>query len=274
MNFLITNYNNPLLKKIYDILIYDNKSTKFIDEHIQYNTIKKFIVKHKINIIIHSDTISDIDECEKLGNEALTINKSSINTLTKLCNELNITLIYLSSHEVYGNSTTNVLDESSSCTPINILGTSQKSSELLISNSCDKFFILRLSWIFGLDNCYIKQIISNAKTPLMFCSEKVVNPTSVKFVVQVMHKLITTTHYGLYNCASSNFCSKLELTKFIFDFIDFPKEVLPFPDTILNKFTKTANLSALNINSLKETFSINIPDYENEIKNYINSNFK
>ena len=159
MTFLISNYNNPLLKKIYDNLKSNNKSIKFLNEEISYRTTKNFILKNKIDTIIHTDIIYDIDECEKLSIKAININKNITQILTDICSELDITLIYLSSQEVYGDISCVKLTEDSICTPINTLGKSQKICEEIISQSLEKFFILRLSWVFGTEKCYIKQII-------------------------------------------------------------------------------------------------------------------
>lgn len=274
MSFLISNYNNPLLKKIHDNLKSNNKSVNFLDENMSSSKeIKNIISMNNINTIIHTDTIYDIDECEKLGLKAISINKNIIKTLIDICNELNLTLIYLSSQEVYGDLQDQPLSEKLSCNPINILGKSQKICEDIILNSLKTFFILRLSWVFGTDKCYIKQIIGNAKTPLIFSSEKIVNPTPINFIINTILSIISTNKFGIYNCATSNYCSKLDFTKFIFELIDYPKEVLPFPTEILQKFTKTANNSALNIKLLKNTFNIDIQDYESEVVQYINSNF-
>lgn len=274
MTFLISNYNNPLLKKIYDNLKSNDKSIKFLNEDISYKTTKDFILKNKIDTIIHTDTIYDIDECEKLSTKAINTNKNITQILTDICSELNITLIYLSSQEVYGENSCAKLTEDSICNPINTLGKSQKNCEEIILKSLDKFFILRLSWVFGTEKCYIKQIIKNAKTPLVFSSEKIVNPTPINLITNILFNIVQTTKFGIYNCATSNFCSKLEFTKFIFKLIDYPKDVLPFPKEILCRFTKTATNAALDINLLKSTFNIDIKTYESEVLNYINSNFK
>lgn len=273
MTFLISNYNNPLLKKIYDNLKSNNKSIKFLNEDISYKTIKNFILKNKIDTIIHTNIIYDIDECEKKSIKAIDINKNITQILTDICKNLNLTFIYLSSQEVYGENTCINLTEDSICTPINTLGKSQKICEEIISQSLEKFFILRLSWVFGTEKCYIKQIIQNAKTPLVFSSEKIVNPTPISFITNILLRIVQTNKFGIYNCATSNSCSKLEFTKFIFKLIDYPKEVLPFPKDIINKFTKTATNSALDINLLKNTFNITPQTYESEVLNYINSNF-
>lgn len=273
MSFLISNYNNPLLKKIHDNLKSNNKSINFLDDDISYKVIKNFIYKNNIDTIIHIDTICDIDECEKLGEKAISININSIKILVDICNEFNITLIYLSSQEVYGENQNLILSESTSCNPINILGKSQKSCEDIITNSLKNFFILRLSWVFGSDKCYIKQIISNTKTPLIFSSEKIINPTPINLIINIILNIVETDKFGIYNCATSNYCSKLDFTKFIFKLINHPKDVLPFPNEILQKLTKTSNNSALDINLLKNTFNIDIQTYETEVINYINSNF-
>ena len=274
MNFLITNYNNPLLKNIHDTLKSNNESIKFISEHISHKSLKDFILKNEINIILHTDIIYDIDECQKLGSQAIKQNTNTINIISKICNELNIKLIYLSSHEVYGDYPILPLVENIISNPINTLGESQKGSEAILTNNTKNYFILRLSWVFGLENCYIKQIISNAKTPLIFCSEKIVNPTPINLIINIILTISKTTKFGTYNCATKNSCSKLDLTKFIFNFIDFPKEVSPFPDSILSKFTKTAYNSSLDCSLLEKTFDITIPSYKTEVTTYINSNFK
>ncbi len=253
MNISISNSENPLLSNyIYDYFKLQVKhNISIFDSNIYLNkkNIEKIILKNNLDAIIHLDPILDIDKYEK--------------------NPDIIKFIYISSFHSYGEYSNIPYVESDSCEPINNFGLFQYESEKIIKKNLKKYFIIKSSWIFGGQNCYIKQIISNSNTPLFFCSKHIVNPTHIKFISSTLDNIINTNKYGVYNCASQNSCSKIELSKFIFDFINVKKEILPIPKELSNKLTRTAKMGAINSSLLENTFNIKLPNWKDSVCDYI-----
>ncbi|MGL4740115.1 MAG: sugar nucleotide-binding protein [Sarcina sp.] len=264
MKSLIINFDNPILNKLNSKL--DN--SLILNNQSNSKLIKKYILDNFIDTIIFSDMIFDLEKTNH--DESLTY-KSNYHLATLLVNlskSENLTLIYLSSYEVYGNYKLTEYTETDNLVPINPLGISQMKTENLLVSKLTNFFILRCSWIYGTSNCAVKQIIANTNTPLMYANEKLINPTSILEISIYINKLIESKKYGIYNCASQNSCSKLEFTKFIFKLLNIKKEVLAIPKSILTKLTPSAENSALNTSLLKSTISYS-KTWEDILYNYI-----
>lgn len=264
MKSLIINFDNPILNKLNsqlnDSLMLNNKSNIKI--------IKKYIQENFIDNIIFTDVIFDLEKGQL--NKDLTYKKNCdlATLLINIALKEKLTLVYLSSYEVYGNYKNSEYNETDKLLPINIIGSAQSKIENLIRSKLTNFFILRCSWIYGTSNCFVKQIISNANTPLVYANEKIVNPTSLSQLSIYINKLLESKDFGIYNCASENSCSKLEFTKFIFDLLNIEKDVLVIPKSITNKLAPSAKNSALNIALLKDTISYS-KTWEAALYNYI-----
>ena len=271
MNISISNSENPLSNYIYDYFKLQVKhNISIFDSNIYLNkkNIEKIILKNNLDAIIHLDPILDIDKYEK-NPDIIKSNIKIIQNLINACKNQNIKFIYISSFHSYGEYSNIPYVESDSCEPINNFGLFQYESEKIIKKNLKKYFIIKSSWIFGGQNCYIKQIISNSNTPLFFCSKHIVNPTHIKFISSTLDNIINTNKYGVYNCASQNSCSKIELSKFIFDFINVKKEILPIPKELSNKLTRTAKMGAINSSLLENTFNIKLPNWKDSVCDYI-----
>ena len=272
MNILITNLENPISKKIYDLYQTNNININFTNKIENVSLIKSIFKKHNIDLIIHNDAIYDLKKC--------TTDKSSINKnisdatiISKACKSFDIPIIYISSYEVYGDTQEIPYIETDLSLPINNLGVSQKKVENIFSSNNIKCFILRSSWVFGTDSCYIKQIIANAKTPMIFCNSKIVNPTSIHYLFKVIIEISKTSKYGTYNCSGLDYCSKLEFTEYIFNIIDLPKKLEVFPKMVKQKLAPSAEFSGLNCNLLESTFKIKNLDWKTSVIQYLTSEF-
>lgn len=271
MNILIYNYENPILKTLYNLYKLSEYNTNFSKINDTEKTVVEIIKKNNISHIIYTDVIYDIEECQSNSN-SIEINKSSAKKIYNIAQKYNINVIYISSYEIYGDINLSSYSEIDSYNPINKLGLSQQNSELLFHKN-NNSIILRTSWVFGTDTCYIKQIISNANTPLFFSNTKVINPTPVSLIFESINKLIASNKYGIFNCASIDYCSKIDFTKFIFDIIGIQKEILPFPKYVKERLVKSANFSAIDSSLLSQTLNLKNKDWQSHVIDYLQSEF-
>lgn len=271
MKILTFNYENPLIKKLYDLYIASNYYIKFIDIHDKLNIIEDIIIKNKITHILYTDEIYDIEECQK-NIDTIKTNNFNAKKIYELANKFNLSLIYLSSYEVYGDSQNSSYCENSIINPINNLGISQANSESLFKKH-KKTLILRTSWIFGSDSCYVKQILSNVNTTFLFSNTKIINPTPVTFLFESINSLCDANIFETFNCASIDYCSKKEVVEFLLEVAGVEKEVLPIPDYIKNKLTKSANFSGLDSLLLSKTIKIKNKNWKSFLLEYLQTEF-
>ncbi|SHI88488.1 dTDP-4-dehydrorhamnose reductase [Clostridium cavendishii DSM 21758] len=233
------------------------------------------IKKLSPEIIVQAAGIGDIDFCEQNEKDAYETNTLGTLNIASVSNLLNIPLVYISSGYVYGEASKSQLDENYSfietdkCEPTNMYAKSKLAGEKLIQTLCNKYFILRTSWCFGGNNCYVKKVLQNINIPTFMSSTDIVNPTSLYDLSHILEKLIETDLYGIYNCVNNGFTAKDNVIKFIFDYLDIEKEVRPLPEDTRAVIAPRPRYSNINPNKVEKALNIKIPTWQEALKKYL-----
>lgn len=267
MNILFLDSNNSILNKLSELYKKSNYNIIISTINEKKSKLEDLIIKFKVTHIVCSNTIIDIDECEH-NSDSLSINKTDIEKIYFLAKKFKLFTIFISSYEVYGNCSLIPYTESSIPSPINNLGLSQLESENIIKK-LSQHLILRTSWVYGTDSCFIKQILKNANSTLFFANTKIINPTPITFIFNSLNKLLDLNKSGIFNCAINQHCSKYEVTKFLFKLSGIEKEVLTLPPQVKSKLVKSAEFSALDSSFLLQKTKLNSDNWQTNIINYI-----
>lgn len=262
LNYFKNNDKHQISEFKYDISF---KSKKILDLTIK---------EKNIDTVIFLNETYDIDLCQNKTHEFINANKKKLKSISQICAKNNLPIIYISSSEIYGDINTYDKLETDNCKPLNNLGTLSLECEEIIRELTKKHFILRCSWLFGDSNCYIKQIINNAHTPLFFCNDKIVNPTPINKLLSSIEVISATKNYGVFNYGTKKPCSKLQFTEFVFNFINMKKEISPFPKEISDRLVSSSKYSALNTSLFEETFNLKLPSWKDVTCEYIISLFE
>ncbi|MGL4991043.1 MAG: sugar nucleotide-binding protein [Sarcina sp.] len=267
MNILFLNSNNSILNKLSELYKKNDYNITISNINEKKSKLENLINKFKITHIVCANTITDIDECEH-NSDSLSINNTDIEKIYFLANKFKLFTIFISSYEVYGDSSNIPYTEMTIPSPINNLGISQLNSENII-NKLPQYLILRTSWIYGTDSCFIKQILKNANSTLFFANTKIINPTPITFIFNALNSLLNSNKSGVFNCAINEHCSKYEVTEFLFKLSGIQKEVLTLPPQVKSKLVKSAEFSGLDSSVLLKKTKLNPGDWQTNIVNYI-----
>ena len=145
------------------------------------------------------------------------------------------------------------------------------AGEKLIRSVCRKYFIIRTSWVFGGDNCFVKKVIENKDVPIFLCSNEISNLTYIKDLCYVIEKIIQTKQYGVYNCVNSEAVSKTLWIKSIFNVLNIEKEITEIPDSFVCNRALRANYTVLDTLLLNNRFNIILPKWQERLNEYISS---
>ncbi|MBU5592813.1 NAD(P)-dependent oxidoreductase [Clostridium sp. MSJ-4] len=230
--------------------------------------IHNIISKIEPDMVIHCAAITDIDYCE--FNQCVAYSTNTIGSLNiaSICSKFDIPLLYLSSNYVYGNYKSNPYIESDQCSPINIYGKTKLEGENLIRTLCNKFFILRTSWVIGGNNCPIKRILKNSSS-IVLCSEEITNITYIKDLSEFIKLIIKTDNYGIYNLCNKGFTSKYDIVNSLIKNLEYNKKTIKIPGDYITSAAPRPSFSAINCDTLEKTFNINIPSWEDSIIDYL-----
>lgn len=225
----------------------------------------------KPDAVIDSAGISDIDFCEL--NEELSYTTNTIGTMNVAlsCALNDIPLMYISSAQVYGMDSTYPHAETDICEPINVFGKSKLAGENLIRTLCKKYFIIRTSWCFSGEKCFVKKILEKKDTPIFMVVDMGLNPTYLPDLSNAISSIIKTNYYGIYNCTNSGSEYKTNIVKFILSYLGCNKNVISLPDNILATLAPRPKHCILNTSLLTESFNIEMPSWQNRMEEYLST---
>lgn len=223
----------------------------------------------KPDIVIHAAALSNIDLCERDETSAYTINTIGCLNVAYPCSLLDIPILYISCSNVYDGNKTSPYYETDLCTPINIYGKTKLAGEKLIRTICSKYFILRTSWVFGTKDCFVKNIVENKDVPIFMCSSEISSPTYIKDLCNLIERILSSDMYGIYNCTNAGAVKKSLWVKTILDFINIKKDVIEIPENFVSNRALRPKCTILNTSLVKNCFEIEMPSWENALKNYL-----
>ena len=143
--FLASRFNEYYKDK-YDILALSHKELDITNENQVYD----FFKNNNIDIVFHSASISDTGRCQREIELAKNINVDGTINIAKGCELNNSTLIFASSDQLYaGHEEEGPYKEDIILRPNNIYGDTKLEAEKEIKNILEKYYNLRLTWMFS-----------------------------------------------------------------------------------------------------------------------------
>ena len=215
-NMIIVTGGNGQLGKTLKTLNNFHKIKSFSKKQLDItkkNDLIKKIKKLNPSIIINTASFTDVNKSQKNYSLAKSVNFLGIKNLVLICKLMNILLIHISTDYVFFGNKKTSYSESDACIPKNNYGKSKLLGELYIKKNLDKFFIFRVSWLFGYGkNNFVYKIINliKNKEKIKIVDNEYSSPTSAEDLVNLLSKVITMYNnnyklkYGTYHFNSLN----------------------------------------------------------------------
>ena len=163
------------------------------------------------------DAAEDEENREKvrLGNAVGTQN------LADVCRDLNCKMLYLSTDYVFdGQGTEPWQPDCTDYKPLSVYGETKLAGELAVSQTLEKYFIVRIAWVFGKNGKnFIKTMLNLGKThdTIKVVSDQIGTPTYTYDLAKLLVDMIETEKYGYYHATNEGgYISWYDFTKEIF----------------------------------------------------------
>lgn len=125
---------------------------------------RAFVREYKPDVVIHCAAYTAVDKAEDEVELCDQINHLATKELAKVCKEIDAKIIYISTDYVFAGSGEGFYEINNDKEPQNVYGKSKLKGELAIQKILDKYFIIRTSWLFGINgNNFIKYVLSEQK---------------------------------------------------------------------------------------------------------------
>jgi len=225
--------------------------------------------------------LANVDGMEMNYEDTFKVNALAVNNLAKICGELDITLIHISSDYVFDGRKTVPYIETDITSPINVYGTSKVASEHFTRYNCLKHFIIRPAILFGKNLCrhqgntnLIEKVINWAKEgkEMKFKTDAYFSPTYTLELAETIKSIIKTKNYGLYHITNDGFCTPYEFAKEVLIFVGLRANLIPVKTKEFEKIKRGAKRplnSVLAHEKLKGLGLYKMNHWQEAIKKYL-----
>lgn len=175
--------------------------------------VRTAVSTHAPHLIIHTAAMTNVDGCAENPELAYKINGFGTQNVALAAQEFGCEMLHVSTNEVFGGRRPDGYEEWEPLEPINGYGRSKAAAEMHVRNLLNRFYIVRISWLFapGGRN-FIHAILNRARQTgqLRVVTDEIANPTYVADLAQAIARLIDAHQYGVYHLVNSGSCSRWE----------------------------------------------------------------
>ena len=170
--------------------------------------VKSVLTQIHPDVVVHCaawtavDLAEDDDKVEKVR----AINAGGTQNISSVCKELDCKMVYISTDYVFdGQGETPWKPDCKAYKPLNVYGQTKLEGELAVSQTLDKFFIVRIAWVFGKNGKnFIKTMLNIGKThdKLTVVNDQIGTPTYTLDLAVLLVDMIETEKYGYYHATN------------------------------------------------------------------------
>lgn len=161
--------------------------------------------------VIHCAAWTAVDAAEDCVDKVRLVNATGTEYIANACKDLDIPMMYISTDYVFsGDGTEPWAPDDPNRQPLNVYGLTKYEGEIAIERLLDKYFIVRISWVFGVNGKnFIKTMLNLGKTHdrLTVVDDQIGSPTYTYDLARLLVDMIKTDKYGRYHATNEGLCS-------------------------------------------------------------------
>ncbi len=184
-----------------------------------YNATHKFITAYAPDAVIHCSAYTAVDKAEDEPELCRTVNAGGTENIAKVCQEIDAKMLYISTDYVFPGNGEAFYNVDDSTAPQNVYGQTKLEGELAVQKLVQKYFIVRISWVFGINgNNFIKTMLRLAEThkELGVVADQIGSPTYTADLAVLLVDMVQTDKYGTYHATNEGVCSWADFAEKIF----------------------------------------------------------
>ena len=169
--------------------------------------------------VIHCAAYTAVDAAEDNEELCRRVNAQGTENVAKVCQEMDLKMMYISTDYVFDGQGTRPWEPDDERDPLNVYGQTKYEGELAVEKYVEKFFIVRIAWVFGVNGKnFIKTMLNLGKThdKLTVVNDQTGSPTYTYDLARLLADMIQTDKYGRYHATNEGICTWYEFACEIF----------------------------------------------------------
>ena len=211
-------------------------------------------------------TAVDLAEDDDKVDKVRSINAGGTKNIAEVCKKLDCKMVYLSTDYVFDGQGTKPWDpDCKTYQPLNVYGQTKLEGELAVSETLDKYFIVRIAWVFGVNGKnFIKTMLRVGKErgAVSVVDDQIGSPTYTYDLARLLVDMVLTDKYGIYHATNEGICNWYEFACEIFRQAGMKVEVAPVPASEYPTKAKRPENSRMSKAKLTENGFVRLPSWQ------------
>ena len=236
-----------------------------------------YIKEYKPDVVMHNAAWTAVDKAEEMKDLVYEVNALGPKYIAEACKAIGAKMVYISTDYVFDGIGDTPFEVDSPKNGLSTYGVSKGQGEDFVTSILDKYFIVRISWVFGINgNNFVKTMLKLAdmgKTKLNVVCDQIGSVTYTYDLSKLLCDMIETDKYGIYHATNEGYISWAEFAREIFK--------LSRKNVIVNEVTTAEykilvpNQTDRPLNSRMSKVSLDkagfkrLPDWKDALKRYL-----
>ena len=181
--------------------------------------VERVMTEVQPDAVIHCSAYTAVDRAEEDTEICRRVNVDGTENIAKICKKLDCKMLYLSTDYIFSGDGERPWEPDDEASPLNAYGQSKYDGELALKKYVEKYFIVRISWVFGINgNNFIKTMLRLGREngAVKVVDDQIGSPTYTYDLATLLVDMIESDCYGAYHATNEGICSWYEFAKEIF----------------------------------------------------------
>lgn len=181
--------------------------------------VERVMTEVQPDAVIHCSAYTAVDRAEEDIEICRRVNVDGTENIAQICKKLDCKMLYLSTDYIFSGDGERPWEPDDEASPLNAYGQSKYDGELALKKYVEKYFIVRISWVFGINgNNFIKTMLRLGREngAVKVVDDQIGSPTYTYDLARLLVDMIESDRYGAYHATNEGICSWYEFAKEIF----------------------------------------------------------
>ncbi|MSS64915.1 dTDP-4-dehydrorhamnose reductase [Velocimicrobium porci] len=238
--------------------------------------VERFIIDEAPDAVIHCAAYTAVDKAEEEKDLCYKVNVEGTEHIAKICKTLDIKMLYISTDYVFSGTGEEYYEITDQPAPIGYYGKTKFLGEEAVKKWIDKYFIVRISWVFGKNgNNFVKTMLRLGKEreEISVVADQIGSPTYTADLAVLLCDMIETEQYGTYHATNEGVCSWAEFAEEIFRIAKMPVTVKRISSEEYKTKAIRPKNSRLSKSCLEQAGFKRLPKWQDALWRYLEEEF-
>ena len=233
---------------------------------------RRCLEEYAPDVVVHCGAYTAVDKAEDEPELAMAVNGDATRNLAEICRDIRGKFIYISTDYVFPGEGDAFYEPEDPTGPRNVYGRSKLAGEEAVREILQRYFILRISWVFGIHGKnFIRTMLdlSKSRGEIKVVADQLGSPTYTRDLARLVADMAESENYGVYHGTNEGICSWAELAEETFRQARRPVKVIPVSSEVYPVKAARPKNSRMSKDCLDRAGFRRLPHWKDALSRYL-----